>query len=117
MHKSKEKLVLSTRDFYHLIEVDNIIYCKSDNSYTTFYLAGDEKIKVSVSIKHVEQKLNNNSFIRPHQSYLVNIQHIKCIQKSSGGDLVMDNGKTISISSRKRSEVLHFLENIERIQV
>lgn len=117
MHISKEKLVLSTREFYHLIEVDNIIYCKSDNSYTTFYLVGGEEIKVSVSMKNVEQKLNENSFVRPHQSYLVNIHHIKSIQKSSGGDLVLDNGKTIAISSRKKSDMLHFLGDITRIQV
>jgi len=117
MHESNEKLVLSTRDFYHLIEIDNIIYCKSENSYTTFYLAGGEEIKVSVSIKNVEQKMNSVSFIRPHQSYLVNIHHIKSIQKSSGGDLVLDNGKTITISSRKKSEILHLLGDIKRIQV
>lgn len=116
-HTPKEKLVLSTRDFYHLIEIENIIYCKSDNSYTTFYLAGGEEIKVSVSMKNVEQKLDSSTFIRPHQSYLVNIHHIKSIQKSGGGDLLLDNGKTITVSTRKKSEILHFLGDIKRIQV
>lgn len=117
MHLSKKKLVLSTHDFYHIIDVENIIYCKSDNSNTTFYMTGNEEIKVSVSIKHVEQKLDNKAFIRPHQSYLVNIQHIKSIQKNNGGHLVLDTGKTIAISTRKKSTVLHFLGNIKRIQV
>jgi len=116
MHISNEKLVLSTREYYHLIEVENIIYCKSKNSYTTFYLAGGEEIKVSVSIKNVEQKLSSESFIRPHQSYLVNIHHIKSIQKSSGGDILLDNGKTIAISTRKKSEILRLLGDTKRIQ-
>lgn len=117
MHKPKEKLVLSTRDFYHLIDLENIIYCKSKNTYTTFYLKDGEEIKVSVPIKNVEQQLNNKNFIRPHQSYLVNVQHIRSVHKCSGGELVLDNGKVIAISSRRKSEVLHFLENIARIQV
>jgi len=117
MHISENKLVLSTRDFYHIIEIKNIIYCESDNSYTTFFMTDSEPIKVSVSIKHVEQKLDNKAFIRPHQSYLVNIQHIKSIQKNTGGELVLDTGKTIAISTRKKSQILHFLSNIERIQV
>ena len=117
MHTPIEKLVLSTRDSYHLIEVESIIYCKSDNSTTTFYLVGGEEIKVSVSIKNVEKKLSDKYFIRPHQSYLVNLQHVKEVQKVSGGDLVLDNGKNITISTRKKGEVMHFLQNIKRIQV
>lgn len=117
MQNTKEKLVLSTRDFYHLIDVENIMYCESENTYTTFYLLDGEEIKVSVPIKAVEQQLDNTRFLRPHQSYLVNVQHIRSIQKSTGGELVLDNGKVIAISTRKKSEVLHFLENIARIQI
>ena len=117
MHKSKEKLVLSTREYYHLIEVENIVYCQSKNTYTTFYMEDGQEIKVSVPIKTVEQQLSSNSFVRPHQSYLVNMHHIRSVHKSTGGELILDNGKTIAISSRKKSDVLHFLENIARIQV
>ncbi len=116
MHKTNKKLVLSTRDFYYIIEIENIIYCKSDNSYTTFYLTDGEEIKVSVPIKSIEQKLDSERFIRPHQSYLVNIHQIKSIKKSSQSELILYNGKTIIISSRKKGEVLQFLENIKRIQ-
>lgn len=117
MNDTNEKLVLSTRDHYHLIEIRDIVYCQSENTYTTFYLTNGQEIKVSVPIKTVEKQLTTNSFVRPHQSYLVNVQHIKSIHKGSGGNLLMDNGQSISISSRKKSEVLHFLENIARIQV
>lgn len=117
MHKTKEKLVLSTREFYHLIEVKNIVYCKSENTYTTFYMTDGQEIKVSVPIKTVEQQLDSTRFLRPHQSFLVNVQHIRSVCKSAGGELLLDNGKVIAISSRKKSEVLHFLENIARIQV
>lgn len=117
MYRSKEKLVLSTREFYHLIEVENIVYCQSENTYTTFYLTDGQEIKVSVPIKKVEQQLSSNSFMRPHQSFLVNVHHIRSVNKCGGGELLLDNGKAIVISSRKKSEVLHFLENIARIQV
>ncbi len=117
MHKIKDKLVLSTRDSYHLIELESIVYCQSENSYTTFYLIDGKEIKVSVPIKKVERQLGSKNFMRPHQSYLVNVQHIRSVHKSGGGELVLDTGKTIVISSRKKKEVLHFLEKIARIQV
>lgn len=117
MHISKKKLVLSTRSFYHIIDIDTIVYCKSENCYTTFFTTNEEPIKVSVSLKNVEQKLDNKIFIRPHQSYLVNSKFIKSIQKTSGGQLILDTGETIVISSRKKRAVLHFLEDIKRIQM
>ncbi len=116
MPETKEKLVLSTRDFYYIVQVEDIIFCKSENSYTTFYLVNGEEIKVSVSIKNIEKTLDSNVFVRPHQSYLVNVQHIKYIRKNNKGDMVLNNGKTITISSRRKNDVLNFLSNIKQIK-
>lgn len=117
MPGSKEKLVLSTRNHYHLVEIENIIYCQCKNAITTFFMNDGEEISVSTSLKSVENKLKENSFIRPHQSFLVNVKHIRSVQKNAFGELVLNNGKTIAISSRKKTEVLHFLDNLMRIQV
>lgn len=117
MLESKGKLVLSTRNYYHLIEIENIVYCQSENATTIFFMADGEEIRVSASLKSIENKLKEKNFIRPHQSFLVNVKHIRSVQKSSTGELVLNNGKTIVISSRKKPEVLHFLDNMTRIQI
>ena len=117
MDRSPQKIRLSTHDFIHLVEVDNIIYCESNNSYTTFHLLGEEnKITISVSIKQVEQQLNSVKFIRPHQSYLVNTKYIKRMYKISDGQLLLSTGAIIPVSSRKRKEVLNFFKHSPHIQ-
>lgn len=113
-----KKITLSTRNFIHLIEIENIIYCQSNNSYTTFFLNDKlESITVSVSIKRIEQQLRNNNFIRPHQSFLVNTQYIKSLSKISDGELLLGDGTSIPVSTRKKKAILHFLKHSYRIQI
>lgn len=116
MHRSKERIILSTHNFYHIIEINQIIYCKSSNSYTTFYTYNNEEITTSTSMKEIEKLLQNDNFIRIHQSYLVNVQFIKAIRKRSTSELILKNGECLPISNRKKNILLQFLEISIRIQ-
>lgn len=107
-----KKLVLRTAEALHLVNVTNIIYCKSDNSYTTFYLSNANDIIVSKSIKEFATFLEDYYFVRPHQSYLVNIQYISKIDKSDGGFIILNNGKEIPVSTRRKQHLLNILEQI-----
>ncbi|MEX1014010.1 MAG: LytTR family DNA-binding domain-containing protein [Candidatus Paceibacterota bacterium] len=116
MQQSVRRLMLSTHDFYHLIDINQILYCRSNNSYTTLFLTSNEEIKTSTSIKEMERQLINENFIRPHQSYLVNIQFIKAVSKINACKLILKNGCFIPVSSRKKNKVLQLLEKSTRIQ-
>jgi two-component system LytT family response regulator len=107
-----KKLVLRTSDSMHIVDVRNIYFCKSDNSYTTFYFEGGEKILVSKSLKDYESLLTDYGFFRPHQRYLVNLNHIKKVDKSDGGFIIMKNKKEIPVSSRQMKNLIGFLERL-----
>ncbi|NOR73847.1 MAG: DNA-binding response regulator, partial [Draconibacterium sp.] len=83
-----------------------------DNSYTTFYLIGNEKIVVSRSIKKYAELLNEYAFFRPHQSYLVNLNHVKKIDKTDGGFIIMKNKKEIPVSTRQKKYLIKLLEEL-----
>jgi DNA-binding LytR/AlgR family response regulator len=55
------------------------------------------------SLKNVELMLAGGTFIRPHHSFLVNLQHIMSISQS---DIIMKNGQKINISRKKKDDVL-----------
>lgn len=112
----EEKIILSTQDYYHLIDEKSVIFCQSDNSYTTFYLTSGEKITVSVSLKSVEQQLNKAVFVRSHQSYIINIFHIKTIDKKADWELTLSSGCKAPVSSRRRKEITRILDKFNRIQ-
>ena len=73
---SKKRVILKTADTVYAIYEDDILYCRSDGNYTTFYTQQMEKIVVSKSIKKIEEILTENEFIRCHQSYIVNKKHV-----------------------------------------
>lgn len=107
-----KKIVLRTVDAMHLVDVDDVMFCKSDNSYTTFYLAKGEKIMVSRSLKEYAELFTGLGFLRPHQSYLVNINRIVRIDKTDGGFIVMESGNEIPISSRRKHIIFEELERL-----
>ena len=116
MKTLKDKVVLSTHDSFHLVEIKDIIYCQSENVYTTFFLISGDIIRVSVPIKTVEQLMKGKNFTRPHQSFLINLEHIKCINKLSEGELILTNNVHIPYSSRKKGNLLQLLDKFTRIQ-
>ncbi len=106
-----KKLVLRTSESLHIVDISDIYFCKSDNSYTTFYLNGDEKIVVSKSLKDYEGLLTEFGFFRSHQSFLVNLNHVKKVDKSDGGFIIMKNKKEIPVSQRQMKNLLKLLEH------
>ncbi|MBN1970524.1 MAG: response regulator transcription factor [Candidatus Delongbacteria bacterium] len=108
-----KKLVLKTIDSLHIIDISDILFCQSDNSYTTFFMSGEnEKIVVSKGIKEYAELLKDYGFFRPHQSYLVNLNHVKKIDKSDGGFIIMKNKKEIPVSIRQKKQLITLLEKL-----
>lgn len=61
------------------------------------------------SLNNLEQSLNNSSFLRVHNSYLVNTRFIKSINKSV---IILKNDFQISISRKYKDNILEFVEGI-----
>ena len=96
------RITLRLQDHFQLVNFDDILYCKSDGGYTTFYLK-EGKIMVSKSIAEYEKMLPEDEFIRTHQSYIVNIC---CIEKlTKEGFIILNNKASIPVSVRKKEEV------------
>ncbi|PKH50880.1 DNA-binding response regulator [Tenacibaculum sp. Bg11-29] len=110
-----QKISLNTSDKIIIVNLDDIIRCKSDNNYTEFYLINNQKILVGKTLKYFADILKEFDFLRVHQSHLVNIQYIKEFIKSDGGYLVLKNKKTVPVSVRKRNEVINTLEKIQQL--
>ena len=81
-----KRIILKTADTVYAIYEDDIVYCKSDGNYTTFFTQQMEKIIISKPLKQVEEILSEDIFIRCHQSYIVNKKHV--IKYNKNGVLV-----------------------------
>ncbi|MDX9846057.1 MAG: LytTR family DNA-binding domain-containing protein [Tenuifilaceae bacterium] len=104
------KIVLRTMESIFLVDLEEVLYCESDNSYTTFYLSDCKQILVSKGIKEYEQMLSPFRFFRPHQRYLVNLNHVERIDKNDGGSIILKNKASIPISHRRKQALMDYLK-------
>lgn len=106
-----DKISLHTAEKIIVVNIEDIIRCKSDNNYTTFHFINGSKILVSKTLKYYTDLLKEVNFIRVHQSHLVNIKYIKEFIKSDGGYLLLKDRSNVPVSVRKRNEVLAVLSS------
>ena len=99
------KLILSLHDSYQVVDLNELLYCESDKGYTTFYCLDGKKYMVSKILKEFEKQLQEAHFVRPHQSFMVNLKFIDKYDKS--GVIHLINGKKIPVSSRKKDDFLN----------
>jgi len=100
----KKRVILKTADTVYAIYEDDIIYCRSEGNYTTFYTQQLEKIVVSKPLKQIEEVLTESDFIRCHQSYIVNKKHV--LKYNKQGVLIVHLDFKIPVSSRRRDYAL-----------
>jgi len=100
----KKRVILKTADTVYAIYEDDIIYCRSDGNYTTFYTQQMEKILVSKPLKKIEEILSENVFIRCHQSYIVNKKHV--LKYNKQGVLIVHMDFKVPVSSRRKDYAL-----------
>ncbi len=104
------RIALKSVECIEVVAIEDVLFCKSDKGYTTFYLKDGKEILVSKGLKEYENLLTPFGFLRCHQSYMVNFHYVKKYYRE--GYLQMENKEQIPVSSRKKEEVLQYLENI-----
>ncbi|MFN8353562.1 MAG: LytTR family DNA-binding domain-containing protein [Spirosomataceae bacterium] len=109
--KQPSKITISASDGISLLNIQDIVYLEADGPYTTFFLQNNEKLVSSHNLKEYEEMLENQGFFRCHHSYLVNLNHIRKYVKSDGY-LLMDNGRQVEVSKRKKEECMAMLATI-----
>lgn len=89
------------------IETNTIDYIKGDGSYSEIYCNNKTKHLVSKNLKNFETILSENpAFIRSHKSYIVNLEKVIGYKKADGGNLVLENGIHLPVSSDKINLIL-----------
>ncbi|MCF2876009.1 MULTISPECIES: LytR/AlgR family response regulator transcription factor [unclassified Tenacibaculum] len=102
---SEKRIVLKTLEDVYIIYEKDILYCKSEGNYTTFYIQKLDKIIISKPIKKMIELLSKDVFIRCHKSYLVNKKHV-IRYNNKKGVLIINSEIQIPVSSRRKDYVL-----------
>ena len=101
-----QRIALTTNDGMIFVSTQDILYCEAESNYTSVILKGGKKILVSKVLKDIDETLSGSNFYRIHNSYLINLNHIKKYVRGDGGYVIMENDVTISISRSRRHEFM-----------
>ncbi len=90
-------IIIKNDDISKRINTNDIIYAEAENTHCCIRLA-DETIIYKKTLSNFEALLHNDSFIRCHRSYLINMQHIVSYTDQF---VLMDNKEKALISKLK----------------
>ena len=97
-----KRIALSNSDGIHLLDINDIIRCESDDNYTKFFIKNGKPILISKTLKEYEELLSEYDFVRIHQSHLINLAYVKSYVKKENGFVLMHNEDQLPVSQRKR---------------
>jgi len=107
-----KKIILKNMESIFLLNVDDIICCRSDGSYTHFQTCNGQKITVSKLLKDYDTLLSGSGFLRVHRSHLINLKHIQRFDRQDGGNVVMSDETHLPVSTSGRERLLELFDEI-----
>lgn len=99
-----DKIQVNVDHHIELINKSNVLYSQGDGNYCHIFLKNGKSYMISKKLKYMESQLNGESFMRIHNSFIVNLNEVVQINKKESM-LKLSNGKSIPISRQKKDMV------------
>jgi len=104
--KSFNRIAIPSLEGIQFIKVTDIIYLEANVNYTHIYTAENSKYIVSRTIKDFEEILPSETFVRIHNSYIINKDYLEKYIRGEGGQVVLSNGVVLDVAKRKKADFL-----------
>lgn len=109
-YEAKDQIAVPGIHDIKFLKLNEILFLESDGRYTTFYLTNNRKITSSRNLGEYEKFISDSNFFRVHNSYLVNLSHVKAIKKSDGMYIeFFESSKQLPIAKRRLNALKDFL--------
>lgn len=110
--KQPPRIAVPSKDRIEYVLISDIVYIEADSNSTQVLTVNSERpIQATRSLKEYESLLctGDTSFIRIHNSYIVNANYATRYSKEDGGYVVMQDKKSIPVSKNKKEEFLRMI--------
>jgi two-component system, LytTR family, response regulator len=106
VHLAEQKMAVPTITGLIFVTVKDILRFEARGSYTAIHLANRKEVLTTRNIKEYEDLLPEAIFCRIHRSYIINIHRVKEYQRGKGGYIIMEDGTSIEVATRRREDFL-----------
>lgn len=104
-NQNEKKIVLQTAETIYVVRMEDIIYLQAEGSYTRFYTTSHGVLTITKKLIDFEYLENAGPFFRTHRSYIVNLNHVKKVDKKEY-TLVMNNDAEVYLAQDKKNLLL-----------
>jgi len=109
--KSHQKIGIAMSDKIVFVNFSDIVYCEASGPYTYVFLTSGQKLISSKALGEFEAQLSGSRFFRIHHHYVINLNKVREFQRNDGGYVIMENGKELEVSQRKRKDFLDVIQD------
>ncbi len=96
----KDHIFIKCKGMIVKVLIDDILFIETAKDYVFIHTTSDKHLTL-VSLKHIEEELPKEKFIRVHRYYLVGLKHVKKLE----GNLIYVGSHKIKISRSLRNQV------------
>ena len=109
------KIKISSAGKIELISTEQVTFCMASGDYVEINLQNGRQLLFSGNLKELEKQLPE-TFLRVHRSYVVNMEYIQTLRKTSQNDkkggtassiLVLEGGLKVPVSRRIMPTIRH----------
>ena len=98
----RRRIAVKCRRQFRYPFIDDILYLESYRHTVTIHMLDGSEIVTVDKLGELEKKIDDQRFLRCHQSYLVNMEHIVDVQE----DFILRNKASVPIRVRGRKEIV-----------
>ncbi len=102
-----DRIFVRQREKMIKIIVADILYIEADRNYCRIFTKTNEYL-LCITLKAIEEHLNNNIFLRVHRSYIINLSHLDAV----ADDHVIINQKAMPVSEGLRENLLQRIQTL-----
>lgn len=106
-HMRDEVLTFKTHGELHRLEYRQIEYVESKGRSCHIYTTDNQCFVTLGKLDDIEEELCDKRFLRCHQSFLVNMDHIQSVNEN----FIMESGDIVQIRRRNHNEIKDKYEN------
>lgn len=77
--ENEKRLMLNIKGKINNIRYADIVYIESKNTAITVYTSNNQEYKIYDRLDNIEKRLDNRRFLRCHQSYIINMDYVSCV--------------------------------------
>lgn len=107
--ESSDKEFISVKADYktQLVKIADIVYLESAGEYVRLHIEGSPTITTLFRLKNMETILPQESFLRVHRSYIVNLRRISSYTR---GRIFIDNGEYIPLGENYKERFFEYFD-------